>query len=275
MNMRAHRACIVILALTLRGCLNCASIQSVEENRRAFTLARIQSDTLFDSRQSISILTLPFESLRRYVIVIGYSDSVPVRTSAFAERYHAVAALNGGFFDMKHGGSVTYFELNDSVISRTQRTAPDWSRPDTMMNGAVVLTEDGMFHILPAQADRFYEGSRAEAAVLVTGPLLIHDASPSILPSARFTYDRHPRTCLGKTSNALLFVAIDGRTDSAAGMSLVEAQKFLLRLGCVEAVNLDGGGSTTLWTKEQGIVNHPSDKTGERPVANAVLIIKR
>jgi exopolysaccharide biosynthesis protein len=77
------------------------------------------------------------------------------------------------------------------------------------------------------------------------------------------------------TADAVLFVAIDGRTDSAAGMSLVEAQQYLLRMGCIDAINMDGGGSTTLWTEDHGVVNHPSDKTGERPVANAVLVIRR
>jgi len=49
----------------------------------------------------------------------------------------------------------------------------------------------------------------------------------------------------------------------------------LLKLGCVDAINLDGGGSTTMWIHQKGIVNFPSDKTGERPVSNALLIIKK
>ena len=72
-----------------------------------------------------------------------------------------------------------------------------------------------------------------------------------------------------------MFVAIDGRSKSAEGMSLNEAQKYLVSLGCVNAINLDGGGSTTLWIKNGGVVNHPSDDTGERDVANAVLLIKK
>ncbi|MCK4879516.1 MAG: phosphodiester glycosidase family protein, partial [Bacteroidales bacterium] len=44
--------------------------------------------------------------------------------------------------------------------------------------------------------------------------------------------------------------------------------------GCIDAINLDGGGSTTMWTKDNGVVNRPSDKRGERPVANAILILE-
>jgi exopolysaccharide biosynthesis protein len=57
-------------------------------------------------------------------------------------------------------------------------------------------------------------------------------------------------------------------------MSLPEVQSFLQDLGCIDAINLDGGGSTTLWINGKGVVNFPSDSTGERPVANAILILK-
>jgi len=60
-------------------------------------------------------------------------------------------------------------------------------------------------------------------------------------------------------------------------MNLKELQHFLLRLNCKDAINLDGGGSTTLWINAGGdsrIVNKPSDKEGERPVANILMIQK-
>ena len=52
-------------------------------------------------------------------------------------------------------------------------------------------------------------------------------------------------------------------------------KKIPVCVGCVDAINLDGGGSTTMWTKDKVIVNFPSDKTGERPVSNALLIINK
>jgi exopolysaccharide biosynthesis protein len=72
-----------------------------------------------------------------------------------------------------------------------------------------------------------------------------------------------------------LFITIDGRAEKAEGMSFVEMQDFLLDLGCMDAINLDGGGSTTMWTKNKGIVNNPSDKNGEREVANAILLLEK
>ncbi|MFZ4506768.1 MAG: phosphodiester glycosidase family protein [Fimbriimonas sp.] len=81
---------------------------------------------------------------------------------------------------------------------------------------------------------------------------------------------RHPRTAVGKTAQGdLLFVAVDGRQKISAGLTLAELGDLMVRLGCVEAMNLDGGGSTTL--NIRGItVNRPSGGA-ERAVANAVL----
>ena len=58
-------------------------------------------------------------------------------------------------------------------------------------------------------------------------------------------------------------------------MSLIEAQKFLLTIGCIDAINLDGGGSTTMWVQDKGVVNSPSDISGERRVSNALLITNK
>jgi exopolysaccharide biosynthesis protein len=249
--------------------------QTNKNDQEFFSLTRIQTDTLFQSRQSISILTIPFESLVFCKLEFGYSDPALLKTSSIAERYHALAAINGGFFDRKHGGSVNYIELNDSVISTSRPAKLQWAKPDSVANGALLLMKDLTLRIQPAETDKFYEDSRQEAAVLVSGPLLIHDSRMMRLPNISFTDKRHPRTCVCITRDAVMFVAIDGRNKNAEGMSLYEAQKYLLRLGCVNAINLDGGGSTTLWIKNKGIVNHPSDAAGERGVANAVLLIKK
>ncbi len=86
----------------------------------------------------------------------------------------------------------------------------------------------------------------------------------------KFSFQRHPRTAVGRTNSGYLwFVAIDGRSNLSAGATLEETARILMRLSCTDAVNLDGGGSTTL--NIQGIVvNRPSDGT-ERPVANGIL----
>ena len=65
---------------------------------------------------------------------------------------------------------------------------------------------------------------------------------------------------------------VDGRTSSSVGFTLYQLAKELKALG-VDAVNLDGGGSATMWVKGLGVVNHPTDSTGERPVSNAIVVL--
>ena len=150
-----------------------------------------------------------------------------------------------------------------------------WAVPDRLVNGAILLRKNHGLEIEAAKSEQYYLSSNEEAFVMISGPLLISDSKVQKLPDMGFTNNRHPRTCVGITKKSIIFIVVDGRSDQAAGMSLVELQKYLLDFGCIDAINLDGGGSATLWTKDKGIINMPSDKTGERPVANAMLIVER
>jgi exopolysaccharide biosynthesis protein len=265
----------VIFLLLLCASLAYLPTQTVAQESGPFSITHIATDSLFDSHQSISLLTLPKDSLRQYKIEFSYADSALAKTSVLAERSNALAAINGGFFDMEHGGSVSYFELHDSVINRTRSAQAKWAKPDRLINGAIILTKDSDIEIEPVEPDSFYEQSKVERGVLVVGPLLVRNSHRARLPDVPFTRDNHPRSCLGITRDAVVFIAIDGRSENAGGMSLYEAQRYLLDLGCIDAINLDGGGSTTLWTRTRGVINHPSDPTGERPVANALLILRK
>jgi hypothetical protein len=94
----------------------------------------------------------------------------------------------------------------------------------------------------------------------------------------RFSAARHPRTAVGlaRGGRELLLVGVDGRgSNGSAGMSLVELGRWMRVLGAISAANLDGGGSTTVWVRGAGVVNRPSDPTGERPVGNALFVVAR
>lgn len=92
----------------------------------------------------------------------------------------------------------------------------------------------------------------------------------------RFSRERHPRTAVGfsRDSTILYLVAVDGRQDSSAGMTLDEVAGFMLEIGAYHALNLDGGGSTMLVVRDE-VVNSPSDAQGERTVGNALLVHRR
>lgn len=235
---------------------------------------QIKTDTLFNSKQIISLLTLQKNNFDRFRIEFAYSNSDLRKTSSFGKSKNAEAAINGGFFDIDNGGSVTYLEVNDSVISRNRPSNLKWAKSNSIINGAIIISNEFKIIIQPANSEQFYEQSKQEEAVLITGPLLLLNSEILKLPNMDLVNNRHPRTCLCETNESLILITIDGRNKEAEGMSLIETQTFLLHINCINAINLDGGGSTTMWTKEKSIVNFPSDKLGERPVSNVLLIIK-
>ena len=122
-------------------------------------------------------------------------------------------------------------------------------------------------------------GDGAPAFEAVGGqPVLLRDGAVAadiregIAPS--FGEQRHPRTAVGITADGrLLWVTVDGRQPPYSdGMSLAELADLMARLGAHNAINLDGGGSTTMVVRGI-VVNRPSDAAGERPVGNALVLV--
>jgi Phosphodiester glycosidase/SPOR domain len=118
------------------------------------------------------------------------------------------------------------------------------------------------------------------------GPRLVRDGRSDVTAEAEgfdhpddpgfyyaFGLRRNPRTIAGVARDGrLLLVAVDGRAPGySAGLSFEEEAAVMRALGARDAVNLDGGGSTTM-TVRGNVVTRPSDATGERPVADAIVI---
>lgn len=84
---------------------------------------------------------------------------------------------------------------------------------------------------------------------------------------------RNPRSAIGYTKeNNFIFVAVDGREGSSIGMTLMELANFMQSIGCVGAINLDGGGSTVMYVNGK-VVNNPQ-QTGGIPLSNAIILSK-
>jgi len=123
--------------------------------------------------------------------------------------------------------------------------------------------------------------TRQRIVELVGGvPRLIRNGVVSVewseegLTNKNFATDRHPRTAIGFSADStrLFFVTVDGRQPGySVGMSLFELAEYMREWGIYQAVNLDGGGSTTMVVRGR-VVNRPSDGS-ERPVANALLVV--
>ena len=104
------------------------------------------------------------------------------------------------------------------------------------------------------------------------------DSASSAAEGLKFDFvtARHPRTfvAFNDDTSKLVFGTVDGRQSGSRGMNLLELAQLLLQRGYSEAINLDGGGSTTLIIQSK-VVNLPSDKAGERKVANGLFISRR
>ncbi|MDU0303565.1 phosphodiester glycosidase family protein [Streptomyces sp. PAL114] len=124
-----------------------------------------------------------------------------------------------------------------------------------IVNAGPELVRDGRLHVTPAT-----DG-------------MVHPGDPSWYYG--WVHKRNPRTLAGTdASGRTVLVTADGRSTDSLGLSITESAQVARSLGLRDAVNLDGGGSTTMVAKGQ-VVNVPSDAAGERPVGDALLLLPR
>jgi exopolysaccharide biosynthesis protein len=85
---------------------------------------------------------------------------------------------------------------------------------------------------------------------------------------------RHPRTAVGWNKECIYMVEVDGRqSDVSVGMTFEELADYMAKIGCDFAMNLDGGGSSTLWFMGH-VLNSPSEGR-ERPAPNALVLMRK
>jgi exopolysaccharide biosynthesis protein len=90
-----------------------------------------------------------------------------------------------------------------------------------------------------------------------------------------FETTTHPRTLIARDRDGLVWlITVDGRQPTAVGATFADLRVLLERLNAIDAVNLDGGGSTTM-VVGTAVVNRPSDLTGPRPVSDALIVTSR
>ncbi len=104
------------------------------------------------------------------------------------------------------------------------------------------------------------------------GPALVKGGK--VMTWKGWVHLRHPRTALGWSKTHFYLVQVDGRQlDLSMGMTFEELADFMVKLGCEEAMNLDGGGSSTLWAF--GAVRNSPSEGEERPAPNALVVVKK
>lgn len=233
-----------------------------------------QGDDLFDSQQSINLVELFLDSVSTEFKVAFLEDSI-TKTSNFASNSNALVAINGSFFRQDTGESAVFLKVDGSVIHKGHTDRNPFNE-----RGALGWSDNQLIQILKKPENGWLTSPYEN--ILSSGPLLIYESEIQNFNNDPFHQNRHPRTAVAITNDRrLLLVTIDGRSFQAYGMTIPELADFLLDLGAEGALNLDGGGSTSMWIRnmtENGIVNYPSDNLrfdheGERDVANALLIL--
>lgn len=227
---------------------------------------------LYGSVQSITVVEIP-RSHRGYYGIAGGKGMLT--TSNQATDNNAQAAINGTYYNMRAGNSVCFYKVGGEVIDSTSV-----SEFRSRVNGAV-RTHKRKLQILKwnKNIEQGYRGKRG--TVLASGPLLLEGGRTSDWSACDegFILSRHPRSAVLLTRRGdVLFLTVDGRSKgNADGMSIPELTFLARQLGAVEGINLDGGGSTTLWMRGAGVVNYPSDNrrydhAGERKVSNIIYV---
>lgn len=165
---------------------------------------------------------------------------------------------------------------DDGYVISAVGKAREWALKNLTLRARVHLSAK----IEPVEKDQRAAWSRA-VYIVGGGPQLIRNGRVEITAeqegiNQKFVTDLHPRTAIADLgAGRILLVAVDGRQpELSVGLSLVELANLLLEFGARDAINLDGGGSTTMVVGGK-IVNSPSDRTGERAVSDAILFFSK
>lgn len=187
----------------------------------------------------------------RAMEVVGTNEEQAWSTvSDFAQSVGAQIAVNANFFSKTQSCGVTAGE------------GRLWSKVYQGCPMTIAFFRDGTAVIFRGKVRK--DGALSPSIGLVAAvsgrPRLIENSQPSPAVEA-FATVRHPRTALGlKKDGTLVILVADGRRPAALGFTGPEMSEIFLQESVVDAINLDGGGSTTLYIeKEGGLQNHPSD----------------
>src|SRR5690606_3981740 len=177
---------------------------------------------------------------------------------------------------------VDVWTTNDTVYAVVD-SIPVSDGSMNLQKGKMVLSASGNFE--QALEGNISKGDTVKILVNITPsipqldqmigghPRMIINGVVDMNPDDALVFNRHPRTAVGinQDTSKLYIIVVDGRQVTSAGMTLFELADYMLSIGCYNAMNLDGGGSSTMVVRGE-IENSPSDGI-ERDVANALMVI--
>ncbi len=162
-------------------------------------------------------------------------------------------------FVLSFGGLELPEELQALQVGTSVEIATHW----TTVNGLEPERLDSADHVVNGAGLLRVRGRRIESW------------EAERLSSPTFVTSRHPRTLIGVDRRGDIWLAVvDGRQASSVGMSFADLQRLADRLQLTDALNLDGGGSSTMVVQGQ-VINQPSDASGPRAVSDAIGVTLR
>lgn len=238
-------------------------------------------DDLHGSPQSISYIEADLSN-PAVSVQFPYLEAARQRTSQMipAQFPQAKAGINGTYFATAPaaGGHNTYLRVNGVEIPPGGSLFAPFG-----YEGALAFNPAGTASIQKRPSGG-WANNTAHPDIMACGPIVLYNGAvpvSALNAIGAHATARHPRSAVGlKPGNRLILLAVDGRTAMAAGMSCIELGNLMLEMGCNYGLNLDGGGSTTLWGAGEpynGVLNYPSDNglydhLGERGVSNAISV---
>ena len=240
------------------------------KSRDGVTYGKASFTDLYGAAQVVSIAKYSESSMATMLYDKEHSSQ---GTNSLAEEAHATAAINGSYFDMSDNTSCTALWLYGDEIATT--VPEEFAR----CNG-IVGFKDGVFTLErygnSTTASQLAAWGKKYDAFVVAGPILrLKGVSQDPYIGGEGFYGPHPRTLLGKSADGTVYMVItEGRLDGAAGFSLPNLLNLAVDLGMTDAINLDGGGSSTLWVSGAGVINRPSGGS-LRNVPNIVIATPR
>ena len=287
--LRSGLLAVWLLVLCLPLAAQQATLPPPEEIADGVRLYRLDDAALLTPEGPIAVQALRLDPGKVALESAAARTEQPRETvDALASRRDGViAAINAGFFSMETGRPTAFLKIGGEVVSGTARARGAVGILER--EGRTALLFDRLRVTMRPNGETVYEpllGSsagdwaRTTDAVGGAGLLLLDGRELSDWTDERiaagFETTRHPRTLIGVDGEGFIWlVTVDGRNpERSLGMSFAELQRLSRRLGLRSALNLDGGGSTTMWIQGR-IVNHPSDADGPRKVSDALLVVPR
>jgi len=227
--------------------------------------------TLFGRPEVVSVIRYPMH--KWHTSMVHAPQALSSTTDSIALRYDAAFAINGSYFNMRTFDPVTFFSVNHQMVGE--------QHPSTVKRSTGVVAVKGhRVTILKYDSMQVETYCKRYTSALQCGPLLMVDGQAEAFDVVSFNTVNHPRSFIGTTDDGWCYmVVVDGRLPgNAEGATMWELLAIARWLGCSSAMNLDGGGSSTLWSSQEGTINYPCDNKkydheGLRRVPN-VLIVK-